>query len=92
MNINIKIGERLVGAGQPTYIIAEMSANHLQNYERAKEIMDTSKYENDFDDFLRKRAVYSLLMSAFIWCETDEGHKFWEKLDNEWGRQCERNT
>ncbi len=39
----IKIRNRLVGDGQPTYIIAEMSANHLQDYERAKKIILAAK-------------------------------------------------
>lgn len=39
----IKIRDRLIGAGQPTYIIAEMSANHAGSIERAKEIIRASK-------------------------------------------------
>jgi N-acetylneuraminate synthase len=35
----IRIGERAVGAGQPVYVVAEMSANHLQSFERAAEIV-----------------------------------------------------
>ena len=33
--LSIRIGERSVGPGQPTLIVAELSANHLQSYERA---------------------------------------------------------
>lgn len=43
MNKTIKIGNRLIGHGQPAYIIAEMSANHLQDYERAKRIILAAK-------------------------------------------------
>ena len=43
MNKTIKIGDRLIGHGQPAYIIAEMSANHLQDYERAKRIILAAK-------------------------------------------------
>lgn len=32
-----------IGEGYPTYIIAEMSANHLQDFERAKAIIRTAK-------------------------------------------------
>lgn len=43
MNKTIKIGNRIIGEGNPTYIIAEMSANHLQDYERAKKIILAAK-------------------------------------------------
>jgi N-acetylneuraminate synthase len=35
----IRIGERAVGDGQPVFIVAELSANHLQSYERAAELV-----------------------------------------------------
>ncbi len=37
------IGERRVGEDAPAYIIAEMSANHLQNYDRARKIILAAK-------------------------------------------------
>ena len=43
MNKEIRIGDRRVGEGQKAYIIAEMSANHLQDYERAKKIILAAK-------------------------------------------------
>ncbi len=39
----IKIGSRLIGEGEPTYIVAEMSANHLQDYNRAEAIIRAAK-------------------------------------------------
>lgn len=39
----IRIKNRLIGEGQPTYIIAEMSANHAGSIERAKEIIRVAK-------------------------------------------------
>lgn len=39
----IQIGNRIVGEGHPTYIIAEMSANHAGSIERAKEIIHAAK-------------------------------------------------
>jgi pseudaminic acid synthase len=39
MNDRFTIGTRHVGAGHPTYIIAEMSANHRQDFEHALGIM-----------------------------------------------------
>jgi N-acetylneuraminate synthase len=35
----IRIGERSVGPGHPVYVVAELSANHLQSFERAAEIV-----------------------------------------------------
>ena len=43
MNKEIRIGDRRVGEGQKAYLIAEMSANHLQDYERAKKIILAAK-------------------------------------------------
>ncbi len=43
MNKTINIGDRIIGEGYPTYIIAEMSANHLQDYKRAKRIILAAK-------------------------------------------------
>ncbi len=43
MNRCISINGRCVGEGQPVYIIAEMSANHLQDFERAKKIISSAK-------------------------------------------------
>ena len=43
MNKVITIDNRTVGKGQPVYTIAEMSANHLMDFERAKEIIKLAK-------------------------------------------------
>ncbi len=43
MNKTISIDNRLIGYGQPAYIIAEMSANHLRDIERAKRIILAAK-------------------------------------------------
>lgn len=39
----IQIANKKVGEGQPTYIIAEMSANHMQQYDRARRIILAAK-------------------------------------------------
>lgn len=39
MEKKIKIGNRYVGEGEKTYIVAEVSANHLQDYGRAEAII-----------------------------------------------------
>lgn len=43
MNNTIKIGDRLIGENQPTFIIAEMSANHQQDFNKAVEIIKAAK-------------------------------------------------
>ena len=42
-NAQLNINGRLVGPGCPTYMIAEMSANHAGSIERAKEIIRAAK-------------------------------------------------
>lgn len=41
--MDLKIGNRLIGKGQPAYIIAEMSANHAGSIENAKRIIRAAK-------------------------------------------------
>lgn len=43
MEKKIKIGSRMVGDGEKTFIVAEMSANHLQDYDRAEAIIRAAK-------------------------------------------------
>src|SRR5579863_7441289 len=43
MALQVNIGKRTVGAGQPVYIIAEVSANHHQNFEEAVRIIRAAK-------------------------------------------------
>lgn len=40
---SIKIGGRLVGDGHPAYIVAEISGNHGQKFEKAVEIIEAAK-------------------------------------------------
>jgi len=40
--ICFKIGNKIVGPGQPVLIVAELSCNHNQSFERAKEIVETA--------------------------------------------------
>lgn len=42
-NAHIEIGDRRIGPGQPVYIIAELSANHHQDFERAARLIDAAK-------------------------------------------------
>ena len=40
---HIVIGDRRIGAGQPVYVIAELSANHNQNFDRAVRTLHAAK-------------------------------------------------
>jgi N-acetylneuraminate synthase/N,N'-diacetyllegionaminate synthase len=40
MNKTVKIRDRLVGAGEPAFIIAEIGSNHDRNLRQAKELID----------------------------------------------------
>jgi N-acetylneuraminate synthase len=42
MNIIVKIGEKLIGPGHPTYIIAEAGINHNGELETAKRLIDAA--------------------------------------------------
>lgn len=41
--VNIKIGDKKIGDGQPCFIIAEMSGNHNMDYDRAVKIIHAAK-------------------------------------------------
>lgn len=43
MERKIKIGSRCIGEGEKTFIVAEVSANHLQDYDRAEAIIRAAK-------------------------------------------------
>ena len=43
MNDYIKIGNHPIGRGHPTYIIAEMSANHNQSFDQAIKVIEAAK-------------------------------------------------
>ena len=43
MQNKIKIGNRYLGEGEKTFIVAEVSANHLQDYNRAEKIIYAAK-------------------------------------------------
>ena len=43
MNKQIQFGKHIISAESPTFIIAEMSANHLMDYDRAVAVMQAAK-------------------------------------------------
>ncbi len=43
MNRQVKIGERMIGDGHPTYIVAEIGINHNGDIDIAKKLMESAK-------------------------------------------------
>ncbi len=43
MTASIQIGERIIGEGQPVYIVAELSANHKQDFDQAVRMIHAAK-------------------------------------------------
>lgn len=43
MGASVTIGKRIIGAGQPVYTIAELSANHNQSFDKAVRIIEAAK-------------------------------------------------
>lgn len=43
MNKEIKLGQHTISAASPTFVVAEMSANHLMDYDRAVAILHAAK-------------------------------------------------
>jgi N-acetylneuraminate synthase len=43
MNIYMDINGRRIGPGQPTYVVAEMSANHNQSFDQAVKIIEAAR-------------------------------------------------
>ena len=43
MNVKVQIGERSVGPGRSVYVIAELSANHNQDFDQAVRIIEAAK-------------------------------------------------
>jgi N-acetylneuraminate synthase len=43
MTSEIRVGDRTVGAGHPVYVIAELSANHNQDFSKAVRIIEAAK-------------------------------------------------
>jgi pseudaminic acid synthase len=43
MTTQVQIGQHYIGTGQPVYVVAELSANHHQDFERAVRIVQAAK-------------------------------------------------
>ena len=72
MNQEIYLGGRRIAADAPVFIVAEMSANHLQDYDRAIEIIHAAKEAGRHQ---RIRPLQAGLYAVGMACRSDGGGK-----------------
>src|SRR5476651_305397 len=75
---SFKIGDRLIGADAPPFIIAEMSGNHNQSLERALDIVEAAA----------KAGAHALKLQTYtpdtMTLDLDEGEFYISDPDNLW--------
>ena len=89
----IRIGKRMLGEGAPTYIVAEMSANHNQDYHRALEIVhaaaeagaDAIKLQTNTADTITidSDKPYFRISGGTLW-DGETLHSLYEKAYTPW--------
>lgn len=96
MKKEITIGSHVIGEGHPTFIIAEMSANHNMGYSRAVEIMHAAKNAGaDAVKIQTYTADTITIDSDKSWFQIKQGtiwdgttlHKLYEKAYTPWDWQ-----
>ena len=63
MNKEIMIGNHKISEDSPTFVIAEMSANHLMDFDRAVAIMQAAK-DAGMNDHVAKPIHIDILLSV----------------------------
>lgn len=51
----------------------------------------TRPFGPDTSDFFDSHSELSFLLRAFVWESTKEGHKYWNKINNEWVKEINQN-
>ena len=64
MNKQFKIGNKLVGENAPAFIVAEISGNHNQDYQRAVEIIHAAKEAGADESVLTLKSLEALAQVA----------------------------
>lgn len=89
-NKTIKIGNRLIGKGHPTYIIAEIGANFDGDIEKAKRLIDAAKESGadcaKFQSFISERIVSD---NGFSKMQLKGVHGTWDKTVGETFKEVE---
>ena len=75
----IRVGDRLIGEGEPTFIIAEIGVNHNGNIKMAKKLIDAAKEVGadavKFQAFKTERIVTKYAEKAAYQKETTDPQK-----------------
>jgi len=74
----ITIGQHLIGAGQPTYIIAELSANHNQSFDQAVRIVHAAKDTGVDAVKLQTYTAETITISSDRECFRIKGGTLWD--------------
>jgi len=74
----IRIGERSVGNGHPVYVVAELSANHNQSFERAVEIVHAAKEAGADAIKLQTYTADTITMKSRKDCFRIDGGTLWD--------------
>ncbi len=86
----IKIGDRFIGKGHPTYIIAEIGANFDADIEKAKQLIDAAKESGadcaKFQSFISEKIVSD---KGFSKMQLKGVHGTWDKTVGETFKEVE---
>jgi pseudaminic acid synthase len=74
----IQIGSRLIGAGQPAYIMAELSANHKQSFDQAVRIVHAAKEAGVDAVKLQTYTADTITISSDRECFRIKGGTLWD--------------
>ena len=96
-NISLRIGDHLVGDGQPSYIIAEIGSNHNQDFSLACKSIDAAADAGvDAVKFQTFRAAdhYSKKSPGFGYLDNTDTHKLIRalELDRSWQEKLQRHA
>jgi pseudaminic acid synthase len=78
MRAEITVQKRQIGPDHPVYIVAELSANHHQDFERAVELVRTAKEAGAYAVKLQTYTPDTITISSDRECFRIDGGTFWD--------------